>query len=567
MKMKMKKKNKKIYTSKQLIKKRKTLWEKNHSPEKDYEFTEKITDLITKDNKQGKILRNSIQRYPEDLIELVFTIIDKDKNTVPFFLNYAQRELVDLFNKQIDLYEKGEANFKRFVILKSRQLGCTSLISAYQLVKTITQQNFEGITIAHTGKDTSKIFSKKAKRPFSNLPKKLKPTEKANNRRELNFGKINSVWSIMTAGATETGRGGTINFAHLSEVAFFPHMDKILAGMAQALTKSAFVVLESTANGYNKFKDLWDEAYEGNSQYTPIFLYWWDDPGYVLNFESEDIKNKFIKDLKTSKDSFYMKLRKLKKEENLSLEQLYWYYNKKKELKGDLLQEYPCYPSEAFLSSGRPYFSLKKLDTMIIDRKHEIPISKESGGDVLIYEKAKKGRKYVIGADVAEGLKGGDYSSAAIYDTTTMKQVARVHGHFDPNVYGRILVKYAVRYNEAYLGIENNNHGHSVLNTVYNTLDYTNIHFTVNQALKHKKATKKKGWSTTSTSKYIMLDELDEAIRQDAIDIMDLEALEQLREVTKDEKGRANINGKDMVVAHCIAYQMRKFQKKTVVLW
>lgn len=564
---KRKNKTKAIKNCKDIIAIRKKAWESHHSKNKDLEFIDVVANMLTKDDAQGRLLREEIMLYPEYLIEMVFTIIDKNKSIVPFFLNEAQHQLVNKINERKKAFREGKANWRRFVILKSRQMGCTSFISAYQLVVAITQPNFEGMTIAHTSPDTTKIFEKKAKQPFRLLPAKLKPEEKTNNRRELNFGKLNSVWSIMTAGSSETGRGGTGNFAHLSEVAFFPHMDKILSGMAQALTKDAIMLLESTANGYNDFKTLWDDAEAGRNNYVPIFLYWWDDPGYVLDFENKEVGKTFRDNVRNSKDSFFIRLNKLRLMEKLTYKQLYWYYSKFKELKDNLLQEYPCYPSDAFLATGRPYFDTKIIDSLIIGTRDVRIRKKEHGGLVVTYELPKQGHTYVLGADVAEGLADGDYSSAAMYDLADMRQVLKIHGHIDPPTYGKLLVKYGMLYNEAYLGIESNNHGHSVLNTVYNVLAYTNIHFTVNQDLKRAKATKRKGWLTNESSKYLMLDELEQALSENLIHISDVKALEQLREVTVDSKGKASINGRDMVVAHAIAYQMRKFVKRTIFLW
>ena len=67
---------------------------------------------------------------------------------------------------------------------------------------------------------------------------------------------------------------------------------------------------------------------------------------------------------------------------------------------------------------------------------------------------------YVIGADVAEGLKHGDYSSAhvlAVGDETRV--VAEWHGHIEPDLFAYELFKLGTWYNTALVLPEVNNHG------------------------------------------------------------------------------------------------------------
>ena len=43
------------------------------------------------------------------------------------------------------------------------------------------------------------------------------------------------------------------------------------AAIGQALAKHSIEIVESTANGYGLFKDSWDAAVEGNSNYKAFF--------------------------------------------------------------------------------------------------------------------------------------------------------------------------------------------------------------------------------------------------------------------------------------------------------
>ena len=77
-----------IITAKQVIEKRKELWKQYHNPNKDFEYTIAVAnELITNTSLLKEVVVN-----PELLIEMTFTIVDKEKSTVPFFLNDVQHD-------------------------------------------------------------------------------------------------------------------------------------------------------------------------------------------------------------------------------------------------------------------------------------------------------------------------------------------------------------------------------------------------------------------------------------------------------------------------------------------
>ena len=92
-----------------------------------------------------------------------------------------------------------------------------------------------------------------------------------------------SSYRLYTAGSPEAGRGTTPTIAHLSEVAFWQHDEKILAGLFQGISEApgTEVILESTANGaQGEFYRLWKGALEGENEYLPIFLPWFSTDEY-----------------------------------------------------------------------------------------------------------------------------------------------------------------------------------------------------------------------------------------------------------------------------------------------
>ena len=91
------------YTADFLIEKRKEKWEELHSIEYDKELRSAIANEIV----ENSSLLAEIKRNPEKLIELVFIVVDKNQQTMPFFLNDVQHEFLDTLNQTIEDFEKG----------------------------------------------------------------------------------------------------------------------------------------------------------------------------------------------------------------------------------------------------------------------------------------------------------------------------------------------------------------------------------------------------------------------------------------------------------------------------
>ena len=219
------------YTAEYLTKKRKEKWNSTHSIEEDRKFREAVANELF----ENKELLIEVKNNPEYLIELEFVIVDKKQQTVPFFINDVQKEFIDIINKAKEDYRNGLITDLSFLVLKGRQQGFTTLITAYQLACSVLNKNFQGFTLADKADNTEAIFQNKAKFPYEQLPDILKPTEKFNNKRQLLFEKLNSNWSVDTA-TENVGRSKTINFFHGSECAFWKSMSKVQAGLGEAFT-------------------------------------------------------------------------------------------------------------------------------------------------------------------------------------------------------------------------------------------------------------------------------------------------------------------------------------------
>jgi hypothetical protein len=552
------------YSIDYLIRGRQELWKTTGNLESDKLYIKTATKEVT----ENPELLQELVDYPEKFIELFFYIVNKRKKTVPFFLNTVQKHVIERINKGVADYTAGLRNSLKFRCLKGRQQGVTALITAYQLACTILHTNFSGYTMADTGDNARVILNDKGKYPYKHIPNIFKPHEKFNSANEIFFDRLNSSWRIASAESGEAGRSRTLNFFHGSETGFWDNYLGIMAALNPALTEDAIIFEESTANGHNDFHGNW---FDENSDYENIFLVWWLSAEYRAKFESEEKEAEFKEAVEGEFTPFHKKLNLLRTKEGLDWNQLYWYNNKRKALKDKLEQEYPCTEEEAFLHSGRPYFDVQVLQQKLIEYKNIQPAEIRANGEIVLFEKPIPEEKYYIGADVAEGLECEDYSHAKIIKASTTEEVAFIHGHYSTDRFGHLLVQIAKEYNNAFIGVENNNHGHAVINTIYIYNSYKNLYIQhqINRIHDKKDRGKKLGWTTTEASKYLMLDELDSALREGIITIYDTDFYKECSKVLKDEKGNVSINGLDRVAATAIAYQMRKyhFKKDPIALY
>lgn len=534
------------YTADFLIEKRQEKWNEKHSIEYDKQFRNAVAYEMLTDAE----LLAEIKANPEKLIELVFIVVDKNQKTMPFFLNDVQRSFVSTLNKAIKDFNDGLITDISLLVLKGRQQGFTTFVTAYQLACSILNRNFQGYTLADKSDNAEAIFQNKAKFPYSQLPEALKPSEKFNNRKQLLFEKINSSWAVDTA-TKDVGRSRTVNFFHGSECAFWKDgISPIQGALGEAFTKNCIKIFESTANGYNDYQKMWESGVHIN-----CFYEWWKTKEYTIDFRNDEYKEAFLKDIETRKGWIYDRLRWLKDEKELRAEQLFWYWNKyDKYLDKDLIkQEYPCTPQEAFLLSGKTVFDIPN----ILFRLDNVPKPIKTGyfiydydglkisnirwysdrnGYIKIYQlpNTPEFTQYCIGGDTAG--EGSDNYVGQVVDVKTGKQVAKIKHKFDSDQYSRQMYCLGMYYKQALIGIEANFDSYPIKEL--QRLGYPNQYVRTVQDTYTGKTEKRFGFKTTSLTRPTIISRLIEIVREHCDTINDKETLEELLTITRNEKGR-----------------------------
>lgn len=537
-------------------------------------------------------------------------LVIQDKTSgelVTFKPNWAQRILIDLVMEDI---KNGVP--VRYIILKARQMGFSTVIEALAYWWTTTHRNIRTIIMAHETEASTNLYNM-FKRYFDNCHKFFQPIRKYNNKKELVFdvddatkedykkdGKkspgLNS--EIKTLVAREgKGRGSTTHFFHGSECAFWENQADVTSAALQSIPLAAntFAFIESTANGVGGyFYDEWQFAKKGESAFKPLFFPWhshheYEIPGEVSNYNDEELELlKIFEEKEYPKESWNRKI--------------LWRRAKMKEFRSDpkkFYQEYPKDDMEAFLSSGRPVFDTANLVKMeqiaqkiqpmfgniipnpdssshikyIFDEVAKLD-DRQDPTPLKVWDLVEKGEKYCIGVDVSEGkiAIGGnkdvnDWSVVTVIRQKDLKTVARWRGHIDPDLLGGVVFSIGTYYNTALVGVEVNNHGLTTVQHLRNKF-YRNLYMReTNEENQFQERTSLMGWRTDRKTKPIIINNLVQALRENDIIDLDIVFIRECMTYIRDDQGHTNAQEgmyDDTVIATAIALQMTDFNSINV---
>jgi len=504
---------------------------------------------------------------PHLFAERFLSIRSLDGEIIPFKFNCVQKQVQFLKGR---LLAAGRP--RRWLILKARRMGVTTMEMAYHFCACALRKNQEVLTLAHDNLNTEKIF-RIATLFYQNLDPTLRPPRLTDrSKRDLNFYSLNSLYSIATAGSKAPSRGQTLNRVHWSEVAWSPgddgQQENLLVGLTEAAGEHS-VTLESTPNGIgNMFHSLCLDAQRKRGPWNLIFIPWFRDPRYTLPVSDE--ARRLITSTYTDAE------RDLVKNRGLTVEQIAWRRKKIDDLTTNgtsrlFPQEYPEDVESCFLSSGEHFFDIAKVQAIIQEgfaepvERRDIPGEQEgTGGRVLIFKKPEENRQYIAGGDVAGGGPSGNESVLKVLDVEKCEEVALLHGRWRPEVFAHHCAALAHVYNNALLAIESNNHGHSTLNTLINDVGYPCLYHHMDYAT--GKPRKEPGWITDGKTRPIMINELRAAIESRWLICRDRMLLAQALtfKLDRDEEKYKAAPGcfDDDIMATAIAIQARKVPRR-----
>jgi len=391
------------------------------------------------------------------------------------------------------------------------------------------------------------------------LPRLVKDTE-----RHIRWANDSNIL-VGTAYNVDIGRSAPYNWAHLSEAAFYRDMGTLMTGLMQRIPRSpdSGIVVESTANGVGgDFYELWQRASDPRREngWSAVFFAWWEHPEYRMPVWPGF---RLTRDELAEQQKY-----------NLNVEQLTWRRQQiETACEGKIerfRQEFPGNPQEAFQASGRTIFDMaavsrmRQIDTASrgrlevfevgLEKRVQFQESQDGRGELVIYKMPRKGGRYCIGADHAEGIDpkaksaGGsdpDYSSATVLDIDTGEEVAKIKERYEPSPWAERLFWLGRFYGWAFLCPEAKAVGKAVIGALLTaTTERAGYPLELIYAKQRDPADQRSpllqelGFDTNNVMRPVLISKLDSAIRSGSIQVHDPETIQQLREFVRKPNGR-----------------------------
>lgn len=339
---------------------------------------------------------------------------------------------------KFELYPFQEETLRQFqgndknIVLKSRQMGISTLCSCYILWIMIFNSDKNCLIISKT-QDAAKELVTKIRFGNDHLPSWLKVPATEDNRLSLRLKNGSQVKSVSSS--KDSARGAACSVLIMDETAFLDDGEAIWLAAQPTLSTGGKVVMLSTPNGLgNFFHKMWIEAESNKNGFNPISLKWDLHPDRDQRWRDKQTAEQGVR---------------------------------------QSAQECDC----DFASSGNTVINdsiIKLYDEMV-----KIPLEKQGpSGNLHIWKYPVDGRKYMVSADVGRG-DSEDYSACHVLDLETMEQVAEFEHKLSTKEYGNFLVGLATQYNDALLVIENNNIGWATIQQVIDR-NYRNLFYMTN---------------------------------------------------------------------------------------
>lgn len=323
------------------------------------------------------------------------------------------------------------------IILKARQLGMSWLCLSFALWLMLFRPIANIMIMSKRDEEAVDLLTNRLAKMHGYLPEWMQARVVERNSAH-DF--VLSNGSRAKAFPTSGGRSYTGTFVLLDEADFLPSLSEVLNAIKPAVDAGGQLVLISTVDKgvpLSTFKQLFRSAYyDKSSNYTPIFFSWRARPDRT--------------------DAWYRAVAADMYQQN--------------QANDDLYQEYPDTPEQALaprqLDKRIPFDWLQacRVDVVPIDTA-DLP----AVPGLLVYVRPQRGRRYVIGADPAEGNPTSDDSAATVVDAETWEEVATFSGRWEPRVFAGYIDHVGAFFNGAAVMCERNNHGHALIMALQDT--------------------------------------------------------------------------------------------------
>ena len=504
---------------------------------------------------------SALRHFPRFAREQLRIIDRRSGRLVPLELNWIQRQVL-----VAELRAKRAGRPPRFLILKYRRGGVTTLQQALGYWTTWAEPDSFVATLAHRTEDTRTIFMMVSRFYDRQAPDRRHRKTTAGVH-HLEFPGWGSVYKAETAGASGAFRGSRLTRLHISEAAHCTDLRAVHTSVSDAIEDRPYV-MESTPNGRagrgEAFYEFWQTAKRGESDFITLFFPWHSDPRNVVPLLEPD-------ELGTLSDAEA----RLKARFGLSLEQVKWWRHKRRALVADgrsasvIYQEHPNDDESCFLTSGESYYAGELIDRAYEGCRQPIPpseLTSEYGalwssiesGRLRIWEEPRARARYVIGVDPAEGVGRDDTAICGVNFDTGEQAFAFHRNDIAPDLIGSEFLGHpdhglgwlwrsSGSGAPAYVVVERENHGHAVLTGLLRVsrYPYDMVHHDVDARVRDANPSNRAGWRHNHVQ---LTNEVGRTLRESFPVVRDVETVASIQNVS-NEQGTAKFGGRDLAVA------------------
>lgn len=438
--------------------------------------------------------RPSIDYVKQELAKCQASFSYFCRNYVNIFHPTKGFVLLELRPYQHRIATQYESN--RFSIMrKSRQMGCSTITAIWLLWKALMSSEPLNIVILSIGNRESMDFLKHIRNAYKRLPKWLAGKSVKENDHEIVFDNNSSIRSLPSP--KQAGRGIAASILVLDECAFIQNIAALWTASYMTIATGGKAIALSTVNGTHGtggwFFDMWSDAIEGNNDFFPIDLDYWEFEEYAndswvettkRNIGEKRFRQEVLKEFTGSIDTFF--------------------------------------PNSVIVKLLDPD---KTGKTTIKD-----PIERLENDMMWIWEHPQPDEVYILGGDVAKQGTGKSNSTFQIIKCSTMEQVAEFQGRknelkISTIDFAKVIDKYGKLYNGALAAVELENMGLAVINELFVHLNYHNMFF-------HKENVP--GWSTSTKTRPLIITKLYEVFEKEQFILHSIRTLREMQTFAED---------------------------------
>lgn len=217
------------------------------------------------------------------------------KDPVYFIKNYLKIQHPTKGSIKFDTYPYQDTCVEAFrkhrlnIVLKSRQLGLSTVCAAYALWMAIFHRD-KNILVIATKLSVAMNFIKKVTFAIESLPQWLLLPKYEPTKQVITFNNGSCIKAIATS--DDAGRSEALSLLIIDEAAFIHNFDEIWTGLSPTFSTGGSAIILSTPNGTGgQYHQLWVEAEAGLNGFNPTKIMWYEHPEHDQKWFENETRN------------------------------------------------------------------------------------------------------------------------------------------------------------------------------------------------------------------------------------------------------------------------------------